>query len=451
MHTVDQDEEGSSRAALPLIPPIHLAYVEELSAIGESDPRWPAVMAGFLVLRFTSKWADAVARPAGVAGGSVQAPWLREVHGIHEAIAAVQSGATRRMLENLYGAVLAAWGERTARRDIRVSTTLLAYGHHLQQDGAWALSANVFETFIGYAESDEEYELVPDAYIRLAHALRMAGRIDDAAAAYDAGGALATAEGNVRAALLSRLGAARVLRHRGNLPGAAAAVESVIADATELVTHRPSAALRDALGRAKHDLGVICYERDDDERSAVLLYEALQLVEDERQRERVLADLSTNLADLGFLDASRDGNLVLYATAREQGVRQNAGCNLMSLAVSEGQETVFEHYRRALGAESMSPETTVYYQVLAGEGFRRFGRIAAARSVLLQAVELAEQNHLNVWLMRADAALAALDLPPVPHAEPVEETSTDDAAPAVQFVAQAVRRLREQSLVGANA
>jgi tetratricopeptide (TPR) repeat protein len=448
MHTVDQEGESSLRAASSLTPPLHLAYVEALSAIGESDAAWPAVMAGFLVLRFTSKWAEAVARPSGVAGAGVQAPWLREVHGIHEAIGAVQLGPTRRMLENLYGAVLAAWGERTARRDIRVSTTLLAYGHHLQQDGAWALSANVFETFIGYAESDEEYELVPDAYIRLAHALRMAGRIDDAAAAYDAGGALATAEGNVRAALLSRLGAARVLRHRGNLPGAAAAVESVIADATELVTHRPSAALRDALGRAKHDLGVICYERNEEERSAVLLYEALQLVEDERQRERVLADLSTNLADLGFADASRDGNMVLYATAREQSVRQNAGCNLMSLAVSEGQETVFEQYRRSLGAESMSPETTVYYQVLAGEGFRRFGRIAAARSILLQAVELAEQHRLNVWLMRADTLLGELDRPVAPTVHEVEESSVEDAAPAVQFVAQAVRRLREQALVG---
>ena len=435
MQTLDPETETARAGRTP---PLHLAFVEALSTIGEADPEWPAVMAGFLVLRFTSKWADAVVR-----GGP--APWLREVHGIHEAIAAVEPGPTRRMLENLYAAVLGAWGERTARRDIRVSTTLLAYGHHLQQDGAWARSGDVFETFIGYAESDEEYELVPEAYLRLAHALRMAGRIDDAAAVYDAGGALAAAEGNVRAALLSRVGAARVLRHRGNMPAASAALDAVIADATELVTQRPSAALRDALARAKHELGTICYDGDQHERSAVLYYEALQLYEDERSRERVLGDLATNLADLGFTDAARDGNLILYATAREASVRQTAGCNLMRLASIDRQEVVFEQYRRALGSEMMSSEISAGYFVLVGEGFRQFGRVAAARSAFLRAVELAEQHQLNAWLMRADAGLASAGRPVV---EPTDAAAADieTAAPAVHFVAQAVRRLREQAL-----
>jgi tetratricopeptide (TPR) repeat protein len=410
-------------------PALHLPFVDALTTVSEGSSAWAAIKAGWLVVRFVDKWAEAAAQ-----GGT--SPWLREVHAIHEIIGSVEAGPTRRVLERLYAALLESWG----RRDLTVSTTLLAYGHHLERDESWGMAADVFETFLLHAATDSDHELAPDAYLRLAYTHRQSGRVDDAAAAYNAAGALALSEGNVRAGLLARIGSARLLRHRGNLPAAAAAFDAVIADAAALVALGPSSALSDALARAKHDRGTVAYDMGDHTLAVALLYDALQLYQDERTRERVLGDIATTLAEIGLRDAARDANIVLYNTAHEASTRIVSGVNLMMLAHEEGQELVFEQYRRALGRQQMSPEIEAQYHLCAGEGLFRFSSFDDANTECERALEIAERVQLHAVAHRADTMLAAITRQEsLPRVSP----SINQAPAAITHVVTAVRHLRE--------
>jgi tetratricopeptide (TPR) repeat protein len=409
-------------------PALHLPFVDALAEVEEGTPAWAAVKAGWLVVRFVDKWAEAT-------GHGVSVPWLREVHAIHGTISAVAPGPTRRVLERLYAALLESWG----RRDLTVSSTLLAYGHHLERDEAWGMAADVFETFLMHASTDSDHELAPDAYLRLAYTHRRAGRVDQAQAAYDAAGALALSEGNVRAGFLARLGSARVTKHRGNLPAAAAALDAVIVDATALVALGPSAGLTDALARAKHDRGTVAYEMDQPTIAVRLYYEALELYQDENSRERVLLDMANSFGDLGLHDAARDANMVLYSTASEPSLRHNAACNLMHLANVTRQELLFTQYRRALANVQLSPEVLAHFQVIEGEGLVLFGQKDQARDVLERALETAERYQQHALVHRADTALAAL----AKHVAPSAPAVDAEAPAAIIDVVTAVRRLRE--------
>jgi tetratricopeptide (TPR) repeat protein len=410
-------------------PALHLPFVDALTTVTEGSPAWAAIKAGWLVLRFVDKWAEA-------ASHSGTAPWLREVHAIHETISSVAAGPTRRVLERLYAALLESWG----RRDLTVSSTLLAYGHHLERDEAWGMAADVFETFLLHAATDSDHELAPDAYLRLAYTHRRAGRVDDAAAAYDAAGALALSEGNVRAGLLARIGSARVIKHRGNLPAAGAALDAIITDAAALVAIAPSAALSDALARAKHDRGTVANEMGYPADAVALYYDALQLYEDEASRERVLGDIATNLAEMGLRDAARDANAVLYNTAQDSSTRSVAGVNLMMLAQEEGQELIFEQHRRALGREQLSPEIEAYYHLYAGEGLYRFGSFEQAVAECERALDIAERVQLNAVAYRADVALAAIARR---ESAPPARPGMEYVPAAITHVVSAVRQLRE--------
>ncbi|HWZ59319.1 MAG TPA: hypothetical protein VNW46_10105 [Gemmatimonadaceae bacterium] len=415
-------------------PGLHLPFVDGLTAVDEGTPAWAAVKAGWLVVRFVDKWAEAIGHEGTV-------PWLREVHAIHEAVNLVPVGPTRRVLDRLYAALLESWG----RRDITVSTTLLAYGHHLEVEQAWGMAADAFETFLRHAATDSDHELVPDAYLRLAHTHRRAGRVDEAQAAFDAAGALALSEGNVRAGLLARIGSARVTKHRGNLPAAAAALDAVIADATALVALTPNAALSDALARARHDRGAVAYEMNDHTLALTCFYDALQRYEDEGSRERALGDVATTLAELGLRDAARDANTVLYKTAQELSTRLAAGCNLMMLAHEEGQELVFEQHRRALARQEFSPEVEAQYHVIAGEGLYRFNHLEDASAELERALEIAERVKLHALVHRADVALAAIARR---ESAPAASPEVLEVPTAITHVVTAVRQLREMAGVG---
>jgi tetratricopeptide (TPR) repeat protein len=412
-------------------PGLHLPFVHALSAVEEGTPAWAAVKAGWLVVRFVDKWAEAT-----TTGHSGTSPWLREVHAIHEAIGTVSAGPTRRVLERLYAALLESWG----RRDLTVSSTLLAYGHHLERGEEWGMAADVFETFLLHATTDSDHELAPDTYLRLAFTLRQIGRIDDAAAAYDAAGALAVSEGNVRAGLLARIGAARVAKHRGNLPAAAAALDLVIADATSLVALGPSAGLSDALARAKHDRGTVANEMGQFVEAVALYYDALQRYQDEARRERVLSDIANNFTALGLRDAARDAYAVLYATGAEQSVRHGAAVNLMGLAAEDGHELVFKQYYRALNTVELSPEIEAHYQLNAAEGLQRFGQPEQARDMFERALETAERYQLNALAFKAESALATFNR----RVERMVAPATPVEAPAaITHVVTAVRQLRE--------
>jgi tetratricopeptide (TPR) repeat protein len=412
------------------MPALHLAFIEALASAGEGTPAWHAVKAGWLVMRFVDKWAGAAIRQDG------DGPWLREVHAIHEAIARVAAGPDQRALELLYQHLLDSWG----RRSVPVSAAMLAYAGRLERDEAWALAADVHETFVVHASTDADHELAPDAYLRLAYCLRRAGRIDEAATAYGTAGALASAAGNIRTGLLARIGAARVLKHRGNLPAAVIALDAIVADAEAVAVAHGTAGLTDALARAKHDRGALAYDMGAYAEAVALYYDALERYGDDASRERVLGDIATNFAALGLRDAARDANLVLLATAREPSIRHTAACNLMELAQVVGAERDFESYRRLLADATLSPELEAHVRLAEGEGLLRFGHEGLARQAFEAARVAAESVQLHAVAFRASEALAAQDRRALARRDAVREAVVPEA---ITHVVTAVRRMRE--------
>jgi hypothetical protein len=229
------------------------------------------------------------------------------------------------------------------------------------------------------------------------------------------------------------------MKHRGNRPAAVVALDAVIADATALVALTPSAALSDALARAKHDRGTLAYEMEQPAVAVSLYYEALQLYQDENSRERALLDMASGLADLGLHDAARDANMVLYATAGDVSLRHMAACNLMYLANETRQELLFTQYRRALADVELSPEILAYFQVIEGEGLYLFGHRDQARAALERSLETAERYQQHALVHRAETALNVL----ARRAAPATPMVNAEAPAAIDNVVTAVRRLRE--------
>jgi len=417
-------------AAFTTDPRAHLAFVEVMASVDESEPPWRPTVAGFLALRLVDRWADSCN------DRTVLSP--RELSAVRNAVSEAPAGPIREALSRLVAAIADSWGSRTAS----VTIALLAYAHLLQHDEEYGIAADAYQTFLSHADAaSDDVELLPDAYQRLGFCLRMIGRLDAAETAYETAIMVAEITGDLRAKYVSRLGAATIAKHRGNLPAAEGIVEQVVAEVTALRITNASMGLADVSARAKHDLGTIACHRGDSERALVLLYDALQSYEDEGQKEAALHDIATNLAAMGLYDAARDAHLVNYMTARRPYTRLAAAINLMELAAIEGRETNFEQYRRELAGVDMPPAALAHYQLYAGEGCERFGRDDSARSALKRALAAAAEYQVNEVTVRAEAGLDRLARRvPIDRAVPLTE-----APLAVAHVVRGVRQLRESA------
>jgi len=209
--------------------------------------------------------------------------------------------------------------------------------------------------------------------------------------------------------VLARLGAANVMRQRGNYPAAAAAMDAVITEVETLIATASSTALTDALARAKHDRGTVAAGQNDYARALTMYYAALHLYEDELLRERVLVDLATLCADTGLRESARDAYLVAWRGGREENNRQFAATNLIRLAWLDDRETEFEQFRRAIAPADLQPRLEPYYHLYCGEGLKHFGRLDAARAALLRAIDVGQRHEIHEAVMQADAALRQLD------------------------------------------
>jgi tetratricopeptide (TPR) repeat protein len=402
----------------------HLPFLEALAGLTESSPQWQRTLAGFLTLRFVEKWADTT--------DGAPAPLLKEVNAVHRAVDDVDDAGIRDLLDEIIRAASESWGQRSSA----VTAAVLSYAQHLREQETWALAADAFDTFVRHALTDEERQFVPLAYVRLGGCQRIVGDSDAALAAYQAGGDCAERAGDLQTALMARLGAAHVMKDRGNYPAAEQILDEVIAKASGIVE------LSDVLARAKHDRGVVATDCGDTEGAVALYFEALNTYKDERGRQRVLCDIAYNLTALGLLDAARDAFRALHASAPEPYSRVIAAINLMYLAQLGCRELEFEHFRRELGALALPPRGAAHYYLYAGEGLRRFGRNEAARAAYARALDIAGQHKFNVISLEADAALDAMRrrvaMPPAP-ARPKRDP------PSVAHVVRAVREMCEQA------
>lgn len=406
-----------SRAALP-----HAAYFEALGGLSEGGgPRWSDVLGGLVTLRLVDRW---VRLKAGRLSRS----------SLHAAEQAVRAMDARGSTQGPVHEIIAALRTATSRADGAVLTHVLGYAHALRFAADWALAADGYQTVIDAAITPEEWQLVPEAYDRLGYCRRMEGQIEDALAAYAAGRALAERQHDTATALRIQISEANVAIHRGNFPAAEQLLDRIIAAAEQ-------ADLPAVAALALHDRGLVAHVRGDVERGILYYHEALIHASDAAHRDRLLADLGRAFGELGARDVAREALLLLYATGTEQVDRWIAAINLLELAALDGQETVFEEYRRDLAAVALPPRCQAFYYLFVGEGCARFGRIKCTLEALERAIEVSRQYGVNEVEYRAEIARDAFQKDRAAPASPAQV----EVPETVAHVASALHILRQQA------
>ncbi|HSY83836.1 MAG TPA: hypothetical protein VK807_18890 [Gemmatimonadaceae bacterium] len=413
----------------------HFVFFEALGAIvdrternglsaedAEAVPEYRLVLAGLLTLRLVDGWIAAVAE-----GG--EAPSLKHIASAQRAVRACEVSPVRNALEALVTAMAESWGVASSE----VGAQAFAYARLLQDDSAWAIAADTYQSVVACSDASHDAGLVPVALLQMAACLRTCGRLSDADRAYARALEAATAAGDTYHALLSRVGAANAVANRGNLPRAEALLDEIIRETEALVPATP--ALMDVVARAKHDRGVVVVDRGDPARATDDFFDAFEAYTEPKRRTRALVDLANALTALGAHAAARDAFHLSLASTTDREVRWVVSLNLLELAQLDGEETVFERWRRDLGDADLAPRLRAYYLLYSGFGLYRFGRSDAARAALAGALVIAERHELGEVVMRADSALSAID-----RNERLPVTGV--SAPSAPGVARIVDRLR---------
>jgi hypothetical protein len=124
--------------------------------------------------------------------------------------------------------------------------------------------------------------------------------------------------------------------------------------------------------------------------------------------------------------------------------RWSATVNLIELAGGDGNETLFDRLASELAAvKVLPPHIAARYYLQLGDGYRRFGRAAAARNALARAIHVAEQHRFNQILIMAEQ-LSAAPVLPTRDARHLTQPPTS----AIARVANFVRELRELATAG---
>jgi hypothetical protein len=178
-------------------------------------------------------------------------------------------------------------------------------------------------------------------------------------------------------------------------------------------------------------------------------YRAFQLHSNPMHRMRTLGDLGLGLAEIGAHDAARLAFQIVVESDAAVPVRYNALLELMDLESVVGNRVAFERCRVAAEGfrDRMSPSMLVDYKFKLGSGLVRFGQNTRARTILREALKLAEQYELNAWYFKVEQALAAQAQGQEEQLRRGRELSDLSAAPAVREMESG---LREYAMALAN-
>lgn len=406
---------GRSNEVLP-----HFAFFEALAGCNdESSPEWRATSAGLVTLRLFDDWVRD--------GASMVASDSWSLRAVREAIASVDAGNTiRALLTSLVDSMQLARNGRVSLAAPR----LMAYARALQFEAKWALAADVYRTVLDSADPVADADVVIAANMQLGASLRVMARWEDARSAYATAGEVASFTGDVMNVLKSRVAEAIVLMERGNLPRAQSLLDQAIEQAEE-------AGLQELRAHALQVRGNVAHRRGDYDSAIRYAYLALEHMKEQVARDRILADMASNFADIGLYTAARDANLVLAATAQEQYTRWVATINLMELASIDHKEIVFEQYRRELATAQLPATLSAYYYLHVGRGYRLLDRLPLARTALERALDLASRYQVNEVIFQAEQQLREIT-----QGERMADARVIEPSAEVARVADAVRELR---------
>ena len=401
----------------------HSSFFQELVQLDESDPAWREVSAGLVTLRLVDAWLQQGRMTAGADAWSVGA--------VRDAIEKIPLGRPARgMLFSIVDVM-----ESTPEIDVHtVVPRLMAYASGLDFEANWRLAIDVYRTIIGHTEPFDDSESVIAAHLRLGYCLRQLGDVEESGEAYATAGQLARSVGDMMGLLRARIGDAKIAMLRGNIPQAESILDSTIADAA---LYR----LRSVESMALHDRSSTAGLRGDYQLAVRLAYEALSKTDEtNRDRDRILHDISTSFYRLGVRTAARDGFLVLAATAQEQYIRWASSIQLLAISADDRMGPVFERYRRELSNQPLPPALRAEFQFQAGRGYRLLGQFDRSEHWLRGAMESAQRHGINQLLFETETELELLRQTTV-RSSPV--SSVPVVEDGVGRIAEAVREMRK--------
>jgi tetratricopeptide (TPR) repeat protein len=368
----------------------HLPFFEEIASRNEGTPEWRASMAGVVVLRLVDAWIED--------GPRVVAADDWGMRSVRNAIDELEANEKLRSILRSIVEVL----ETSTTVDMGVlAPRMMAYGQLLEYDAKWSLAADVYSSIIAHTHPVQEADVATQAHLRRGFCLRQMGDLPASLTAYQTAGEIASSANDMIGVLRARIGEAKGAISRGNMPHARDILDETIVRATE---H----GLQAVRSMALHDRSTVSFLTGEYDLAIRFAYDALSISESPRERDRILADIAASFFKLGVHSAARDAYLILAATAQEQYERWVATLNLMEVAAFDGEQLVFEQYRRSLDVRSLPPQLQAYYWLHAGQGYEQLGDMTEARIFLERALSFAEENELFQFVFEAGAALKGL-------------------------------------------
>jgi len=368
----------------------HLPFFEAIASSDEGDAEWHAAMAGLVLLRLVDSWIED--GPRAVAADD----WaLRSVRN------AIDDVKAREKLRTILSSILEVLETATVVDMGMLAPRMMAYGQLLEYDARWNLAADVYNAIVAHTHPVQEADVATHAHLRRGFCLRQIGDLKSSLLAYETAGEIARAANDMVGVLRARIGEAKTAIARGNMPRAQEILDETIDRAAE---HRLDAVRSMAL----HDRSDVAFQVGDYELAIKLAYEALSTTNSARERDRILGDIAGSFYKLGIHTAARDAYVILAATAQEQYQRWAATLNLMEIAAADGEQILFEQYRRSVDVSALPPQQEAMYWLQGGTGYELLGNVDEARTFFERAIRVAEDYDLNRIAFEADQALRNL-------------------------------------------
>jgi tetratricopeptide (TPR) repeat protein len=326
----------------------------------------------FLALRLVDLLAPA---RAAVSADAFHYQWVATDRFCRELRAAAAEGA------HIHG-VAAAAVDAHRLSDVRlVAPALFAYAHFLEDGLRLDEALDVLATLVDVGEGRVTAADAVALRLRIARVHRKLNRFDDAEAAYAEAGALAAAHGDRRSELLSRIGRATALLHRGNLAESEQSLRGILADAR-------AAGEVDAEARAEHDIGATLWYRGQPDQAVPHFWRAFELYEDEDSRLRALGDVGGALLTLGNPSGAEQALAEVVRRGGTHEATTNAMIELMHCASYRQDRVGFARWRERAEARlgDMPPNIRADFYLKQGIGQARFGQFKRAEALLDQAL-----------------------------------------------------------------
>jgi tetratricopeptide (TPR) repeat protein len=398
----------------------HLAFFEEIASHEENDPDYRSATAGLVVLRLVDSYVE-----------DYRSSDDREDWAIRRVRAAIEEISETKPVRAILGRVVDAL-EAPSRSFRTIVTPLMAYARSLEYEAKFPLATDVYQTVLAHTHPIEDSDASIAAHLRLGQCYRILNQIDKSAKAYECAHEIATATGDMVGILRARIGEGQIAMIRGNLPYAEDVFEDTISRAN-------TQDLADVRSSALHGRANVAYFREQYERAIQFAYAALEDSQISVERDRILGDIAVSFLELGVYSSARDAYLVLSATAQEQYTRWAAILNLLEISALTGMSSLFDVYARQLRGHQLPPYMATAFELTLGNGYRRFGDLAAARRHLERAMAMAGEHGFNQYLFDAEEALLQLDVETPPRKAPADiSLDTQEVALAIQELRRSV-------------